>query len=137
MRIKILGVAALLGCLTACAQPAVPGAPVPVTTVAPVEVTPTTTAVPPPAPATTTTKPGPTTTRKSSTRRTTTRVPPQYGYQCRDGDEKLYSICAGHKAWVDGQLELTNCLDSGGTWDIEHQRCTRAPSTTASSSGSG
>jgi hypothetical protein len=76
-----------------------------------------------PAPVTTTTEPRPTTTGKTPTRKKATRVPPQYGYQRRDGDEKLYSVCAGHKSWVDGQLEFTNCLDSGGTWNIEHQRC--------------
>ncbi|MDT7800147.1 MAG: hypothetical protein QOI78_3580 [Actinomycetota bacterium] len=65
--------------------------------------------------------PATTTVRKA----TPTRKAPQYGYQCRDGDETKYEVCAGHKAWVDGQLELTNCLDGGGTWDVDTQRCVR------------
>ncbi|WP_236790579.1 hypothetical protein [Amycolatopsis sp. GM8] len=98
----------------------------PVTTVAP-EVAPptisTTTPAPPPPVTTEATKPKPTSTRKTSPRTTTKRAAPQYGYQCRDGDDKVYSVCAGHKAWVDGQLDYANCLDSGGTWNIERQRC--------------
>ena len=58
-------------------------------------------------------------------RKTPTRKPPQYGYQCRDGDELKYDVCAGHKAWVDGQREFTDCLDGGGTWDQVAQRCIR------------
>ena len=50
---------------------------------------------------------------------------PQYGYQCRDGDEVKYEVCAGHKAWVDGQREFTDCLAGGGTWDVGTQRCVR------------
>jgi len=46
-----------------------------------------------------------------------------YGYQCRDGDETKYQVCAEHKAWVDGQLEFTNCTSTGGTWSDEEQRC--------------
>lgn len=53
------------------------------------------------------------------------RKPPQYGYQCRDGDEVKYEVCAGHKAWVDGQREFTDCLAGGGTWDVGTQRCVR------------
>lgn len=53
------------------------------------------------------------------------RTAPQYGYQCRDGDEATYSVCAGHKAWTDGQVEYANCLSSGGTWNIDAQRCDR------------
>lgn len=52
------------------------------------------------------------------------RTAPTAGYQCRDGDEALYPVCAGHKAWVDGQVEVANCQNSGGTWDIASQSCT-------------
>ncbi|WIX99260.1 hypothetical protein QRX60_35140 [Amycolatopsis mongoliensis] len=62
---------------------------------------------------------------KTSVRKTPTRQPPRFGYQCRDGDERKYDVCAGHRAWVDGQREFTGCLDSGGNWDIENQRCER------------
>lgn len=65
------------------------------------------------------------TTKKAPARKTPTRKPPQYGYQCRDGDETKYDVCAGHKAWVDGQREFTDCLDGGGTWDVDTQRCVR------------
>ncbi|MFI5585658.1 hypothetical protein ACIA5G_11535 [Amycolatopsis sp. NPDC051758] len=64
-------------------------------------------------------------TKKAPVRKTPTRKPPQYGYQCRDGDELKYDVCAGHKAWVDGQREFTDCLDGGGTWDQAAQRCVR------------
>ncbi len=55
----------------------------------------------------------------------THRTAPTIGADCRPGDEKDYRVCAGHKAWVDGQLEYANCLDSGGSWDIPDQSCTR------------
>jgi hypothetical protein len=64
-------------------------------------------------------------TKKAPVRKTPTRKPPRYGYQCRDGDEVKYDVCAGHKAWVDGQREFTDCLDGGGTWDEVNQRCIR------------
>ena len=51
------------------------------------------------------------------------RTPPKYGYQCRPGDAERYDVCAGHKAWVEGQREYANCLDSGGTWDIPSRSC--------------
>ena len=65
----------------------------------------------------------PATSKKAPTRKIPARQPPQYGYQCREGDELKYKVCAGHKAWIDGQLEFTNCLSNGGTWDIGRQRC--------------
>ncbi|PFG57135.1 hypothetical protein ATK36_0697 [Amycolatopsis sulphurea] len=61
--------------------------------------------------------------KKTTARKTPTRKPPQYGYQCRDGDEAKYKVCAEHKSWVDGQVEFADCLDSGGTWDEDKQRC--------------
>ncbi|WP_162788786.1 hypothetical protein [Amycolatopsis albispora] len=67
--------------------------------------------------------------RTAETGRTTTkakpppRPAPTAGYQCRDGDEERHEVCAEHKRWVDGQVEFTNCLDSGGVWDEEAQRC--------------
>ncbi|SDZ30609.1 hypothetical protein SAMN05421504_11291 [Amycolatopsis xylanica] len=76
-----------------------------------------------PAPPSTATAPA--LTRTISKQVSQTRQPPMFGYQCRDGDEKKYEVCAGHKAWVDGQLEFANCLSSGGTWDIERQVCVR------------
>lgn len=48
---------------------------------------------------------------------------PQYGYQCMPGDEKLFDVCAGHKAWIDGQIEFDDCITSGRTWDIAAQKC--------------
>jgi cytoskeletal protein RodZ len=48
---------------------------------------------------------------------------PTAGYQCRPGDEKLFEVCASHKAWVDGQVESANCMKSGRTWDIAAQKC--------------
>ena len=48
---------------------------------------------------------------------------PTAGYQCRPGDEKLFEVCASHKAWVDGQVESANCMKSGKTWDIATQKC--------------
>jgi hypothetical protein len=51
------------------------------------------------------------------------RQAPQYGYQCMPGDEKHYSVCASHKAWIDGQIEYDNCISSGRTWDIAAQKC--------------
>ena len=51
------------------------------------------------------------------------RQAPQYGYQCMPGDEKHYSVCAGHKAWIDGQIEYDNCINSGRSWDIAAQKC--------------
>lgn len=85
-----------------------------------VTVTETTSSAPP-----TTSAPVPATTKKAPVHKTPTRKPPQYGYQCRDGDETKYEVCAGHKAWVDGQREFTDCLDGGGTWDVDTQRCVR------------
>ena len=35
---------------------------------------------------------------------------PQYGYQCMPGDEKLFEVCAGHKAWIDGQKAHGDCI---------------------------
>lgn len=88
-------------------------------TILTIEPTPTVTVTVPPTSST------PATTRKAPVRKTPTRKPPQYGYQCRDGDETKYEVCAGHKAWVDGQLEYANCLAGGGTWDVDTQRCVR------------
>jgi hypothetical protein len=92
-----------------------------------VEQTPATTTVTlPPTSVAVTTSPPPKVTAKAPVRKTTpVRKAPQYGYQCRDGDEVKYEVCAGHKAWVDGQREFTDCLDGGGTWDIDTQRCVR------------
>lgn len=102
-----------------------PDQPLTSETVLTIEPTPVVTVTVPPTASATASPPAPTTTKKASVRRTPTRKPPQFGYQCRDGDETKYDVCAGHKAWVDGQLEFTDCLDSGGTWDIENQRCKR------------
>jgi hypothetical protein len=52
-----------------------------------------------------------------------TRPAPQYGYQCMPGDESLYAVCAGHKAWIDGQIVYDACLAAGKTWDIATQTC--------------
>jgi hypothetical protein len=52
-----------------------------------------------------------------------TRPAPQYGYQCMPGDENLYAVCAGHKAWIDGQIVYDACLAAGKTWDIATQTC--------------
>ncbi|MEU0794381.1 hypothetical protein ABZ342_30350 [Amycolatopsis sp. NPDC005961] len=94
-------------------------------TVLTIEPTPVVTVTVPPTSSATTPPPAPATTKRTSVRKTPTRKPPQFGYQCRDGDETKYDVCAGHKAWVDGQREFTDCLDGGGTWDIENQRCKR------------
>lgn len=51
------------------------------------------------------------------------RHAPSYGAQCMPGDEQHYSVCAGHKRWVDGQVEYANCLHSGGHWDVASQSC--------------
>ncbi len=132
MKLWWLGMLLVAGVATAAcdASPRTPIAPDPpltsesILTIEPtlvVTVTETTSSVP-----TTTSVPAPATTRKAPVRKTTpTRKPPQYGYQCRDGDETKYEVCAGHKAWVDGQREFTDCLDGGGTWDIDTQRCVR------------
>ena len=48
---------------------------------------------------------------------------PTAGYQCRVGDETRFQVCAGHKQWVDEQVEYMNCLNNGGTWDVVNQRC--------------
>lgn len=50
-------------------------------------------------------------------------TPPKYGYQCGPGDAERYDVCAGHKAWVEGQREFTECKGSGGTWEIPSQSC--------------
>jgi hypothetical protein len=50
------------------------------------------------------------------------RPAPTAGYQCRDGDEELYPVCASHKAWVDGQRESA-CISAGRTWDIPTREC--------------
>jgi hypothetical protein len=121
----ILALGLTAGCATAAPAPAAP--PPAVTSAAAVVTSTSTTTTPPPSPSASPTtkssaKPKPS---KTSVRKTPTRQPPTYGYQCRDGDEAKYQVCAGHKAWVDGQVEFTNCLESGGTWDIENQRCAR------------
>lgn len=124
------GMLLVAGAATAAcdATPRTPSAPDPpltsesILTIEPtpvVTVTETTSSVP------TTSVPAPATTKKAPVRKTPTRKPPQYGYQCRDGDETKYEVCAGHKAWVDGQREFTDCLDGGGTWDVDTQRCVR------------
>jgi hypothetical protein len=123
----ILAIGLTAGCATAAPAPAAP--PPTVTSIAPVVTSaPTTTTTPTTSPTSTSVSPATKTstkpkTSKSSVRKTPTRQPPTYGYQCRDGDEAKYQVCAGHKAWVDGQVEFTNCLDSGGTWDNE--QCVR------------
>jgi hypothetical protein len=76
-------------------------------------------------PPTSTVVPTPATSKAPVRKTTPTRKPPRYGYQCRDGDEVKYEVCAGHKAWVDGQREFTDCLAGGGTWDVGTQRCVR------------
>ena len=52
-----------------------------------------------------------------------TRPAPQYGYQCKPGDENLYAVCAENKAWIDGQKVHDACLAAGKTWDIATQTC--------------
>lgn len=91
-------------------------------TVLTIEPTPTVTVTVPP----TSVVSAPSAASKTPVRKTPTRKPPQFGYQCRDGDEAKYEVCAGHKAWVDGQREFTECLDSGGTWDTATDRCQRS-----------
>lgn len=61
--------------------------------------------------------------RQAANNAPSTRPVPQYGYQCRDGDEKLYSVCASHRAWVDGQTAYFACIDAARTWDIATQKC--------------
>jgi hypothetical protein len=122
-----LGVATA-GCGTSLPLPLAPVSPVsPVTTesILTIEPTPvvtvtvTTTSSAPPATS------APATTSRAPVRKSPTRQPPQFGYQCRDGDEVKYPVCAGHKEWVDGQREFTDCLAGGGTWDQATQRCVR------------
>lgn len=102
-----------------------PAQPVTTESILTIEPTPVVTVTVPPTSSATSSAAAPATTRKSPVRKTPTRKPPQYGYQCRDGDERKYDVCAGHKAWVDGQREFTDCLDGGGTWGVENQRCVR------------
>lgn len=52
-----------------------------------------------------------------------TRPAPQYGYQCRPGDENLYDVCASHKTWIDDQNISAACRAAGKTWDIATQTC--------------
>lgn len=63
----------------------------------------------------------------------TTRTPPTAGYQCLEGDEKIYDVCAGHKAWTEGQIEYAECIDSGGVWDVPSQTCEHPPNADAPS----
>jgi hypothetical protein len=101
-----------------------PPQPITTETVLTIEPTPIVTVTVPPTSSVTAPAPAPAAT-KPSVRTTPTRKPPQFGYQCRDGDERKYDVCAGHKAWVDGQREFTDCLNGGGTWDVANQRCKR------------
>lgn len=123
----LVAVVLAAGCDAAPATTPVPAAPPTPTIVVTVEQTPATTTITlPPTSAPVTTSAPPRTATKAPVRKATpTRKAPQYGYQCRDGDEAEYEVCAGHKAWVDGQLEFTGCLDGGGTWDTDTQRCVR------------
>ncbi|HEY3469723.1 MAG TPA: hypothetical protein VGL47_31650 [Amycolatopsis sp.] len=117
--------AATAGCGASAPAPRAPAVPVTTESVVTVEEpTPVATLTAPPT--TSSAAPAPTrTSAKATVRKTPTRKPPQYGYQCRDGDELKYEVCAGHKAWVDGQREFTDCLTGGGTWDEATQRCLR------------
>jgi hypothetical protein len=114
---------ATAACGTSPSPARAPAQSVTTETVLTIEPTPTVTVTVPPT--SSPTMPAPAATKKTPVRKTPTRKPPQFGYQCRDGDETKYEVCAGHKAWVDGQREFTDCLDHGGTWDIENQRCKR------------
>jgi len=96
----------------------------PVLTIEPTPVL-TVTATPVSSVPSTTSAQAPASTTKAPVRKTPARKPPRYGYECRDGDELKYDICAGHKAWVDGQREFAECLSGGGTWDEATQRCVR------------
>jgi len=110
------------------ASPQAPSAPDPPLTsesILTIEPTPVVTVTVPATSSAPATTAAPATTKKPPVRRTPTRKPPQYGYQCRDGDETKYEVCAGHKAWIDGQREFTDCLNGGGTWDVDRQRCVR------------
>jgi len=48
---------------------------------------------------------------------------PQYGYQCMPGDEKLFEVCAGHKAWIDRTPKPeAGCMFSAA-WLTVEPRC--------------
>ncbi|WP_328615788.1 hypothetical protein OHS18_02775 [Amycolatopsis sp. NBC_00355] len=114
------------GCNAAPATVRAPVAPPTSTTVVTVQQTPAATTITlPPTSVPVTTSPPKATAKAPVRKATPTRRAPQYGYQCRDGDEAKYEVCAGHKAWVDGQREFTDCLDGGGTWDVDTQRRVR------------
>lgn len=116
---------ATAGCGASSLPSRAPARPVSTTeTVLTIEPTPVVTVTVPPTSAVATSAPAPAA-KTTPVRKTPTRKPPQFGYQCRDGDESKYDVCAGHKAWVDGQREFTDCLNGGGTWDIDTQRCKR------------
>lgn len=118
--LALAATAAVFVGLSGCTVGADPD-PVPVsTTVSERSTTPTTR----PAP-TTTSRVASTTKASVATRKSTVvqRSAPTAGYQCRDGDEKHYEVCAGHKEWVDGQVEFAECHDNGGTWSVRGQRC--------------
>ncbi|RZS44408.1 hypothetical protein EV193_101284 [Herbihabitans rhizosphaerae] len=68
-------------------------------------------------------------TTRSTPKPTSTRPAPKTGAECRDGDELRYPVCAGHRAWVDGQLALA-CLGSGGLWNAVTRVCTPRPAVT-------
>jgi hypothetical protein len=119
---------AAAGCGASPAPPHAPAAPVTTEsalTTEPAPVVTVTVTTTPSVPATTSVS-APATTSKAPVRKSPTRKPPQFGYQCRDGDELKYDVCAGHKAWVDGQREFTDCVAGGGTWDVANQRCVRS-----------
>ncbi|WP_199431667.1 hypothetical protein [Qaidamihabitans albus] len=61
------------------------------------------------------------------------RPTPTAGYQCIEGDEDIYEVCAAHEAWVAGQVEFAECTNSGGDWNIPLQECTYPPRTEAPS----
>ena len=126
MKTWLCGMVLAAGVATAaCGASPAPAQSITSETVLTIEPTPVVTVTVPPTSSVTTPAPAPVATKKTPVRKTPTRKPPQFGYQCRDGDEAKCDVCAGHKAWVDGQREFTDCLDSGGTWDIENQRCRR------------
>lgn len=104
--------------------PASPHTTEPVLTIEPTPVLTVTTTPVSSVPSTTSAQ-APAGTTKAPVRKTPARKPPRYGYECRDGDELKYDICASHKAWVDGQREFADCLSGGGTWDEVTQRCVR------------
>lgn len=49
---------------------------------------------------------------------------PQSGAECGPGDSG-YAVCQSHDAWVGGQVDYMNCINSGHTWNVARQVCNR------------